>query len=350
MSTFEDVFAVVLAGGCGSRLWPKSRQSRPKQFQTFGREEKSLIEQTLLRLQKRVPRSQIVVVTHENDVELTRKTVGDLCGTVLGEPCSRNTAAAIALAASFIRTQPQYTPKTMMFSWHADHILSANSSFWQAHADAANSAARGKLTLLGVTPKRANTSYGYIEIGAKLPDIEAFQVGSFKEKPKLETARSYISKGGYLWNTGIFIWQIESFWQELSAHLPATARALENFSDYKKNYSDLESVSVDKAVLEKSKQVAVVEASIDWQDIGSYEAYEKVFDKDEQGNVVFGDVFLSDAKNNTLDVDRFTAVIGIEGVTIVSSENALLVCRTQDAQRVKEVAEQLRTRGREELY
>ena len=349
-TSFDKVYAVVLAGGSGSRLWPKSRTLKPKQLCKIGGSDKTLLEATLLRLEGRVPKERRIVITNHAQAELTKKIAGDLCGKVISEPCARNTAAALALGASYIRQLHGFDPDSIMLSWHADHLSSADKSFWGSHRNAVASAAAGNLTLLGITPRSAHTGFGYIEKGEVMDGLSACSVKSFREKPDQNTAETYLKNGGYLWNSGIFVWKVSTFWGELQAHLPATAAALDSFEGFEAKFDGLENISIDHAILEKSKKTSVVDAPIEWQDIGSFDSYRDVFKKDADGNVLFGEVFVQNSQNNVIDVDRYTAIIGLEGITVVSSDNALLVCKTEDAQKVKSVVEQLKKAGRDGLY
>jgi len=350
MDSFSNVFAVVLAGGSGTRLWPKSRKRKPKQLCKFGNEEKTLLERTLARLDGKIPPKNRIVITNHSQVKLTKKIIGPMCDHVIAEPCSRNTAAALALGATYIRQLPSYTPDTAMLSWHADHLLTADKNFWSSHEDGLAAARKDHLTLMGIFPRKAHTGFGYIKKGKKFEGLEAHSVQKFLEKPRLELAESFIKQGGYLWNSGIFIWKVAKFWSELQKYLPETANALERFEGYLDVFEGLENISIDHAVLEKSEDVAVVECNIQWQDIGSFDAYRDVFERDEKGNIVFGPSYMERSKNNIVDTDRFTALIGIEGITVVSSGNALLVCKTEEAQNVKKIVEHLKTKKDEGLY
>ncbi len=348
MKLSESTYAVVLAGGSGTRLWPKSTKNIPKQFQTAGKSGRSMLEQTLLRMEGFVPKNRRIVVTSDHQFELASKLAGSLCGKILAEPKPRGTAAALALAASYIRSICSEKCDPVMVCWHADQWIKLDAGFWQSQKQAIALAKSGKLALVGLRPTRPETGFGYIEKGLQYKGLSSFEVKSFKEKPSHEGAEKYI-KNGYLWNTGIFVWSVQVFWRELASWLPLIADTLSDVEFCKKKYANLENISIDKGLLEKSKSAAVVEASFKWGDMGTYKAYKDLYRADLNGDIVLGEAFMQGTKNNIVDVDRFAAIVGVEGLTIVSTDKALLVCKTEEAQRVKEVVEHLEATNRQDL-
>lgn len=361
-SVSSDVYGVVLAGGSGTRFWPKSKHKTPKQLCAIGDATDTMIEITLGRLEGFIPPERRIIVTHKDQVESTKKIVGDRCLTVIAEPEARNTAAALCLAALEIK-ELSAVEDPIMVSLHADHVINDVAVFKQVLRNAIEVAKQNYLTLLGIVPKYPETGFGYIEKGSPIDGSEfGYHVASFREKPDFKTAESYLQTGRFHWNSGLFVWKVNTFLNELSCYLPETLMILsEALSKFKKSfgemtpgelapyYSRLEKIAIDNAVLEKSKIVAVVDADFGWQDIGTWSALDQCFDTDENGNLIFGDVVTIDTKNTTIDTDYpFVATIGVENLVIVSSKNSILVCDKNRAQDVKQVVEYLQKHKRDD--
>lgn len=367
--TLDDLFVVILAGGSGTRFWPKSRQLRPKQLCAIGSADKTMLEITLSRLDSIVPPERRIIVTHHQQLEQTRAIAGSLCHHVIAEPDARNTANALALAALYIKQLTGSQENPLMISLHADHIIQDVATFQAAILDATLVARQGFLTLIGITPRYAETGFGYIERGAPLPSSaspspkgEAFLVSSFKEKPDLETAQAYVSSKKYFWNAGMFVWQTNMLLDELRLRLPRSIELLEQLIQKHRTfaaipeqalfeaYAQLPKISIDHAVLEVSNQSALIPADIGWQDVGSWDALSRCFPTDDQGNQLFGDGYLLNCHNTTVDVSQgFAAVIGLDNVVVVTTDDATLVCHKDYAQQVKNIVEHLKEKGRTNL-
>lgn len=361
----SNVFAIILAGGSGTRFWPKSRHKRPKQLCQIGDNDYTMIELTLRRLDGLVPRERRIVVTHIDQVEATQQITGKLCGHFLAEPAAKNTANALALAALEVQeiARAQGIENPIILSLHADALIKRIDVFTDTIKAMIASSVKGKLTLLGITPEYPETGYGYIEKGVALDGLKAtYQVDSFREKPDAALATKYIETKRFLWNSGIFAWQVSTILDELKAFVPNSVKVLsevlgkeksfthlpaERFADA---YKSLQSIAIDPAVLEKSKKVTVVEADIGWKDVGSWEALTQSFPTDEQGNLFYGEVINIDSSGTTVDSDaRIVACIGLKDMVVVCSEGAILVCPRDRAQDVKYIVEELKKRNKLDL-
>lgn len=357
----ENVFAVILAGGSGTRFWPKSRQKWPKQLCSLGGSRETMIEITLRRLDGFIPPERRIIVTHKDQAEATKKIVGDSCPLIIAEPDARNTANALALAALQIEKMSKHS-HPIMVSLHADHVIEREDAFKESICTAIEVAKSEELCLVGIVPKYPETGYGYIERGVVRNEPGAFRVASFREKPDLKTAETFVASKKFYWNAGLFVFPVGLFLDELGARLPATVKALRELGDSAKSfgsidqqrfaqvYSSLPKISVDHAVLEVSKRVSVVEADIGWQDVGSWDALAAGFKTDQQGNFVQGDAMLLDSSGCTVDTDGpFTALLGLKDIVVVHAKGAILVCPKQRSQDVKLVVDRLKELGRSEL-
>ena len=364
-----DVWAVILAGGSGTRFWPKSRHHRPKQLMAIGTSDKTLLETTLERLTDFIPPERRILVTHRDQMAATRALAAGRCGIFLAEPEARNTANALGLAALEIRERQRRltgaaSPSPVMISLHADHVIKDEAGFRAVLRSAIAVARTGRLTLVGVVPDRPETGFGYIERAAPLAEAAgAFSVKAFREKPDLDTAKAYVASGRFYWNAGLFVWRVEDLLAELTAKLPATVAALAQaqakgggtFVDGDRSqlaevYRSLPKISIDHAVLETSSNLAVVPADIGWQDVGTWDAVERAVTPDAAGNLAFGDVCLLGTKNSLVESDGpFVAALGVSDLVVVASGGAVLVCPKSRAQDVKEIVNWLTTNGRREL-
>ncbi|MDB2447119.1 sugar phosphate nucleotidyltransferase [bacterium] len=362
----SNVYAVILAGGSGTRFWPKSRRKTPKQLCKIGRSEKTMIEITLERLSGFIDPENRIIVTHKDQAELTRKIVGDTCPNVLAEPEARQTTAALALGAIAVEelhAKRGIKEKPVMISLHADHVIKKVDAFKQALTDAVVLAEQDKLCLLGITPTRPDTGFGYLEKGSAIKDSNGFTVNSFREKPDLRTAKGFLAKKNFFWNAGLFIWRTEKILSEIKHFLPQTTEALgsakeaiggllnstpEQLDPY---YSKLQKIAIDHAILEVSADVSVVEADIDWQDVGTWSALDQTFTADENGNLIFTDAIAIDCNNTTIDGDGpLIAALGLHDLIIVGMKDAVMVAPKERAQDVKLFVDKLKKDKREELY
>lgn len=347
---------VIMAGGTGSRLWPLSRELRPKQFLSFS-DEGTMLQQTLARLAGLEQQSPIVICNEEHRFLVAEqlRQIGDEGGRILLEPIGRNTAPAIALAA-IAATQQGEDPLLLVLA--ADHLIQDIEPFHQAIAEAIPLAEQGYLTTFGVVPTHAETGYGYIHQGQKL--AQGFMVKSFVEKPDTDTAATYLASGEYLWNSGMFLFKASRYLEELGQHQPvmleACRAAMANTADDldftrldAKAFACCPEDSVDYAVMEKTDHAAVIPLEARWSDIGSWSSLWDVSDKCESGNSCRGDVMHEDTRNTLVRAEsRLVATVGIEDLVVVETKDAVLVAHKDKAQDVKKIVKRLKSERRPE--
>jgi mannose-1-phosphate guanylyltransferase len=362
----QDVYVSILAGGSGTRFWPKSRHKRPKQLCALGDSKKSMLEVTLSRLDGFVPAERRMIVTHRDQAEATAALTRDTCPLILAEPEARNTAAALALAALEIKAMAPKGSNPIMISLHADHVIRDTHAFRRVLQEAVAVAREGKIALLGIVPTHPETGFGYIEQGNPLPIkgvMSVSQVASFREKPALEVATQYVKSGRFFWNAGLFIWQVDTILSELRQFLPDTMKALDAAcaaapegrlsqlpaSTLASTYASLKKISIDVAVLEKSTRTAVLPIDMGWKDVGSWDALRSTFGKGGNANLTFGDTMLFDCERVTVDTDGpLVACLGVKDLVVVVSGGAVMVCPESRAQEVKRFVEELQASGRKE--
>lgn len=358
---FQDsVYAVILAGGSGTRFWPLSRTNSPKQLCKISDPQKTMIEVTLSRLDGLIPPARRIIITHTKQVELTRKIVGDRCGHFIAEPEARNTANALALAALEIEKIAGKDKNPIMISLHADHVIRKLDKFHETLVNAVRLAEENHLVLIGIPPTHGETGFGYLEKGSPCHGHrDAFRVSKFKEKPDQETANSYFASGRFLWNSGLFTWRTGVILDELRQRLPQSISALSALIEGKSSsfstvdsalfaatYSKLPKIAIDHAVLEVSDNVVAVGIDLGWQDIGSWDALNACYSVDKLGNItVGGEVMAIDCVNTNVYSDGpLVATLGLENFVVVAAKGAVMVCPKERAQDVKKIVEGLQER------
>ncbi|MEW6658130.1 MAG: mannose-1-phosphate guanylyltransferase/mannose-6-phosphate isomerase [Thermodesulfobacteriota bacterium] len=344
------LFGVILAGGSGTRFWPLSRSQYPKQvLRLLGPE--SLLQSTIERLLPRIPLSQLAVVSNaaQGDVirlDLFRKGWGDI--RVWLEPMGRNTAAAVGLAAVLLDREKD---ADIMAVFPGDHYIGNQAGLFQALDLGAELAQRGRLVTFGITPTRPDTGYGYIKAGNRVEGPEGgFHVAEFIEKPELSRARAFLQDGGYYWNSGMFLFHREVILEAMARHLPELYQALRLVGEGKQSieaaYQNIPSVSLDHGIMEKAENVVVVPADLDWSDVGTWEAFYNLVDKDSRGNAMVGRAEDLDSRNCLIFAqNRLVATIGLEDVVVVDTVDASLVCRRDRVQDVKNLVERLNSQN-----
>jgi len=350
----EDIKAVVLAGGSGSRLWPLSRQQLPKQFLKLDGEE-SLLEATIKRLQPMIENDDVWVVTGESHA--SGEAYAELAPYhQILEPVGRNTAPAIALAAALLMDQTGGDP--VMIVLPADHIIKRPDVFRERLAEAALAARDGRLVTFGIRPDRPDTGFGYIEAGDA--SGVALPVKRFTEKPDIKTAEEFLRQGNYFWNSGMFVWRASVILDEIRRWIPDLDAVLsdmrtswqsgEPWEDVVRHgFARMPDISIDYGVLEHSDKVCLIPCDIDWSDVGSWDAVHEISPQDAQNNVLSGDVIAIDCKNSLLrSKDRLLAAVGLEDIIVVETADAVLLARRGDSQRVREIVDQLKARGSRE--
>lgn len=350
---------VVLSGGSGTRLWPLSRQDRPKQFLALIGE-RSLYQESVLRAAG-LPGMQAPITVcseaHRFTVGEQLEVIGVQSGGILLEPAQRNTAPAIALAALHA---VQHDPDATLLIMPADHLIESESDFHAAVAKAIVLADEGWLVTFGITPDYAETGYGYIRRGEPLGGA-GFQVERFVEKPDRDTAEQYLADGGYAWNSGMFLFRAQRYLDELAAHAPsileATRKAcagaaadLDFIRVDEDAFAASPSDSIDYAVMEKTSRAAVVPVSCGWSDIGSWSSLWAVARRDASGNRTEGDVIAVDTRDSLVHASerRMVAAVGMDDVVIIDTADATLVAHKDRVQDVKEVVDRLKQEGRSE--
>src|SRR5437868_5702041 len=351
---------VILAGGSGTRLWPMSRESYPKQFLPLF-DQRSPFQETLARLNgfdNAQPATVVASLDHRFLVQDQVRATGRALRALFLEPCGRSTAPAIAVVAHELT---QADPDAMMLVLPADHDVPDVATFADAVAAGKAAARAGHLVVFGIEPRWPETGYGYIERGGDLPDAPGcFRVESFVEKPELEIANHLVSTGRHSWNSGMFLFGARAYLEELARHEPELAEACRAAAEAtaadgvlrkldRAAFERCRSISVDHAVLERTRLAAVVPASFRWSDIGSWDALWDRGGKDDAGNECHGDVQLHDVSDSYIRSDKRLVVgIGLEDLVVVDTPDALLVARRGETQRVREAVEQLKGAGRTE--
>lgn len=349
----EHFYAVVMAGGSGTRFWPLSRKHRPKQtLPILGAA--TMVRQTVERLFPLFdPRRVFVVTAHEHS-DLVRRDLDIVPQeNIIDEPMGRDTAAAIGLAAMFLHWRD---PDAAFAVLPADHFIDDALRFQNALAKALEAAKSGALVTFGIKPRYAATCYGYLQRGERVGD--AVRVRRFCEKPKPEVAAEFFRSGEYFWNGGIFVWQAGAILAEINRHLPELGAALREIeaalgtsrlpSVLSREYGKLKRVSIDYGVMEKAGQVLMIEPDFEWDDVGSWSAAADRRSKDASGNAVDGKVLAVDTKDSLVlssDPDHLVGVLGLEGYVVVHTPDATLVCPKNRSEELKKLIEQIQAKG-----
>lgn len=350
----KKIIPVILSGGSGTRLWPLSRQLRPKQFLAIVGED-TLFQSTLKRLQALEGLLDPIIVCNEEHRFMVAEQLRELGikdHSILLEPIGRNTAPAIALAA--LLAEQKQLADAVLLVLPADHVIKNELALHQAIHQALPLAQSGQLVTFGIVPQCAETGYGYIQHDG------VHQVLRFVEKPDKPTAEAYVNSGEYLWNSGMFLFKVSSFLADLQNYaadvLHSCQVALEHPHTDKdfirinaESFKSCPSISVDYAVMEKAKNVAVIPLDAGWSDVGAWSAVWEVGSKDTQGNVLRGDVLTNRAQNNLVySEERLVALVGVDDLVVIDTKDATLVAQRDKVQDVKKIVEQLQGQQRSE--
>jgi mannose-1-phosphate guanylyltransferase len=358
--------AVIMAGGSGTRFWPESRTHRPKQLLpvTGGR---AMLAETALRLDPLVPIDRTWVVTNALQVQGVRRALPELpVANLLVEPCARNTAPCVALAAAVLFERD---PDAVMAVLPADHAVEPDQDFRRALAAGASAAAeRGVFVTFGIPPTFPATGYGYIRRGALIGSedgMDRFAVRAFKEKPDAETAQAFLSDGDYLWNSGIFVWRADTLLDAVATHMPALHAGVMRIAEalgtdafqetVDREYPRFDAVPVDIGIMEKVDGVQVLSTPFNWSDVGSWKALYELADKDDKGNAgVFpkGGLLLAEDAQGVRAYSseaQTIAVLGLDDIVVVRTADAVLVAHRDRAEDVKRFVDELAARGRTDL-
>jgi mannose-1-phosphate guanylyltransferase len=340
--------AVILAGGSGTRFWPRSRKQKPKQMlNIFGHN--TLLQDTLARIAPLVGPKQTLIVTTREVAAALKQQLPDLKDdNFLIEPVGRNTAPAIGLAALKLLAKD---PDAVMLVMPADHLISDRERFLSCLEQAIQTAVGEEaLVTIGIQPTHPETGYGYIQFHPTHQKATgAFEVVTFAEKPNLETAKRFLASGDFLWNSGMFIWKAARILAEIESSMPELYASLIEIqklaganaeSQYTNIYSGVRAISIDYGVMERARNVAVVKGDFSWTDIGNWAEVYRLSPKDPNGNVNVNGHVLMDAKNCYVDSpDRFVALVGVHDLIIINTGDALLICDRNHAQDVKKAVE-----------
>lgn len=356
------MYAVILAGGVGTRLWPRSRENRPKQFSDITGSGFTMIQETAQRLDGLIDSTRLFIVTGPAYADLVKEQLPQISTRqLIIEPSGRNTAPAIGLASLYLRRSD---PDAVMAILPADHVILHADRFRAALRRAADAAQKGFIVTLGIEPTFAHTGYGYIKRGELLSTVEgipAYRVERFLEKPNRAAAEQFLAEGGYYWNGGIFVSRVDTMLNEFARQAPEIYERLEQIDAaldtpeaqkvLESVWQEMPSISIDYAVMEGAQKVAVVPLKAGWNDVGSWDALETVLEQDESGNrIARGEVLLLDSRDNIVYSDkRLVVLINVNNLVVVDTGDTLLIGDKGNMQRVKEVVEQLRAQGRTEL-
>jgi mannose-1-phosphate guanylyltransferase len=353
-----ELFAVIMAGGVGSRFWPRSKEKKPKQLiRILG--ENTMIQDTVNRLNGLVENKNIYVITNKIQKLRVKEQLPQIPEeNIIDEPFGKNTAACIGLASILIK---QKNPEAITITLPSDHLIKDDEEFRKCLSTAANYAYKTNgLVTIGVTPTRPETGYGYIQFDDEKIEDNIYKVLTFAEKPSLSIAKQFIESGDFLWNAGIFIWRVDTILSEIEQYLPDLYEGLRKIeetigtAEFEKQlvteYGQLKSVSIDYGVMEKTSNVFLTKADFYWNDLGNWEAVYEISEKNDDGNSITGDVYVQDTFSSYIFSPRkFTAAIGVENLIIINTNEALLICNRNNAQDVRSIVDYLKMNKRTEL-
>jgi mannose-1-phosphate guanylyltransferase len=345
------LYAVIMAGGIGSRFWPRSKEKSPKQLlKIFG--ENTMIQDTISRLKGLIADENIFIITNKTQkAEIVSQLSHIPENNIIEEPFGRNTAACIGLASVIIEKKDKDAVTIIL---PADHIIKETEIFHRILTQAAEFAYQSNgLVTIGIPPTRPETGYGYIQIDDNKVVDNIFKVLTFAEKPNYATAVRFVESGDFMWNSGMFIWKTQAILDEFKKYLPELTAGLEAISkdigtaDYEKTLSNiygvLRSISIDYGIMEKSKLVYLIKGEFSWSDVGSWEEVYQLTEKNQEGNAIIGNTYTDRTVDSYIySPDKFTAVIGAENLIIINTDEALLVCRRDQCQDVKKIVDHLK--------
>lgn len=359
MKNHQNNYCVIMAGGIGSRFWPYSREEKPKQFLDFFGTGRSLLQMTIDRFRPLIPIENVFIVTNKAYKNIILEQVPDLAQSqILCEPARRNTAPCIAYATAAIqaRVKGQDPKEINIVVAASDHLILEEEKFRQTIQKAFDFVGANKaICTLGMQPTRPETGYGYIQyLPSSIANDQSpitngiFPVKQFKEKPNLETAKDYLASGDYLWNSGIFIWSLETINEALELHLPQVASIFaqgaavmgtdQEEAFIEENFPRCPNISIDYAVMEKAHNVFVLPSSFGWSDLGTWGSLYELSEKDEKGNVsLHSKAHFYEAERNivVLESGKVAIVQGVDDLIIAEQDGALLICKKPEEQRIK---------------
>ncbi len=359
MHSKDHVFVVILAGGGGTRLWPKSREKTPKQFLRLYTEN-TLMQDAYNRVRKVVPPDHVIVVTNKDYLEETRKLLpGIPPENIIGEPAKRETAAAMLLGALVARSKD---PEAVVINQASDHIVTDEKEFVHVIETAAEVAFDGQyLVTVGISPTFPHTGFGYIKIDDEIESVnrlDIFRVSNFTEKPNHATAKAFLATGKYFWNANMYVWKTSALLEAFSKYSPAILECLRDLEDefgkpefeskLKDAYENVEKISIDYAISEKADNLVLIPGDFGWNDIGDWKVVYSLRNKNAAGNVFMcetqeGNVVCHDSQNNLVHThDRLVALIGMQDTVVIDTGEILMVMPREKSQDVKKIVEKLK--------
>jgi mannose-1-phosphate guanylyltransferase len=357
------LYAVILAGGRGERFWPWSRRNRPKQLLPITGAE-TMLEETVERMPPLIPSERMLLVTGRELAGVIAERCPQLKeDRIIAEPRGRNTAAAIGLAAVTLREQD---PQAIMVVLSADHQIKPQEKFLNALSAAARCAEKENwLVTFGIPPTRPETGYGYIELGDQLGGDQGeaiYRVKQFKEKPNRMVAQRFYLDRGHLWNSGIFVWRVDTILEAMAAHMPQLSRGLEKLAQTAQGperekateglYDRIDAISIDYGVMEKADNVVVVQGDFRWDDVGTWSALRRIHKPDGNGNVIIGTGLTLDSYECVLvgEGEGLITALGVSDLIVVRTGDCVLVAHASRAQDVRQLVEKLAERPELEQY
>ena len=356
-----DLYAVIMAGGSGTRFWPLSRKSQPKQFLPII-SKSTMIEETIRRLLTRIPKSNICTIANQEHSLSIKKLLPEIPPeNILVEPLGKNTAPSLILATAAIYLM---NPQAVVAALPADHLIRDEALFLKKLTAAAVLAERtDNLVTFGIPPSYPSTGYGYIQFSsirpAHIEDETFYPVQTFKEKPDFQQAKTFLESGNYFWNSGMFLWKPAVFAKKLERYAPAMfpywkkiVTALENEDSDSINavFDEIPSISIDYALMEKAEGVVMGEGDFGWSDVGSWSALGEIWPRDNHDNTLRGENISIESEGCILhNPEKLTALIGVKDLIIVNTPDALLICRKDLDQKVKDIIQRLAQEKKDEL-
>ncbi len=362
----EHAFAVVLAGGSGTRLWPKSRDNTPKQFLKLGGK-RTMMQGAVDRILPLIPWERVIIVTNAKYVEAVRAQLPEIpAENIVAEPDKRDTALAMALGSMIARSRD---PEAVAVNIASDHVLLNDDEYRRVVTASVELASKKEhLVTVGITPSGPNVNFGYIEVGADLLEVTGYtarKVKSFKEKPDRASAEGFLASGRYYWNANMYTWHVDTIMEAFAKYMPAALSGLQKIekavgtasfeSVLADVYKKAEKVPIDIAISEKADNLVLFAGDFGWDDIGLWSTVYSLGEKDEHGTVVVSDsddtstVIQLESKNNLVGTnDRLVALIGIEDLVVIDSKDVLLVVPRERAADVKKVVQELKDRDLED--
>lgn len=348
----SNIFALILAGGSGSRLWPLSRELYPKQLLKLNNSEITLLQSSFNRLRGLVKDENILSITNVKHLSNVKMQINEICETsdesFIVEPLGCNTAPAVALGVKYINEVFSPDTEPIILVSPADHLVLNSEKFIETMKKGIELVEKGSIVTFGIVPRCADTGFGYIKVAEKLEG--GFKVDKFKEKPDYETAKKYFESGDYYWNSGIFMFKASTILNEMKKYSPQIIENLETLQINQdsptvsfEQYEKMPNISIDYAVMEHSSNIALVPMDCDWNDVGSWESIYDMSQKDENGNYISGNVISLECENSMIfSTSKLISAIGLKDVVIIETEDAILACDKNKTQEVKKVYSQLK--------